>query len=371
MTNSTEKVEIVFHRDTTGSMYPCTTEVRKKIEWGLTKLFKEMPDIRIGLGANGDYCDDGDTYVTQYIGLSRNIHDICEFIRVTKNTGGGDLPECYELVLREARGFDWSHNAKKIFVLFADDVPHSPHDPQNVRYNGKGLDWRKEADALAKMGVVVYAVQCLSKGSHATSFYRELAERTGGYHFTLDQFSEVTDLIMAICYKQGDPAKFQEWESEVARSGRMTRSVDTNFAILAGRSISLGFVRKPKSLDAVPPGRFQILDVEGDILDDENKVRISDFVEYNGLIFQKGKGFYEFTKSEIIQEYKEVVLRDKVTGDMFSGEKARQMIGLGAGERARVKPTHLDIFDVFVQSTSYTRKLIGGTRFLYEVDLSR
>ena len=89
------------------------------------------------------------------------------------------------------------------------------------------------------------------------------------------------------------------------------------------------------------------------------------------MIFQKGKGFYEFTKSELIQEYKEVVLRDKATGDMFSGEKARQMIGLGMGERARVKPAYLDQFDVFVQSTSYNRKLIGGTRFLYEVDLSR
>ncbi len=360
MTNISEKVEIVFHEDTTGSMRPCIAEVRKKIEGGFTKLFKEMPDLRIGLGANGDYCDRGDTYVTKYKGLSRNIHELCKFIREVENTGGGDLPECYELVLREAQNFDWSLNAKKIFVLFADDVPHPAHDPQNVRYNGKGLDWRKEADALAKMGVVVYAVQCLSKGSHATSFYRELAERTGGYHFTLDQFSEVTDLIMAICYKQGDPARFQEWENEIIKSGRMTRSVDANFAKLSGRSER----SLPKSLDAVPLGRFQILDVEND-------VSIREFVESNDLIFQKGKGFYEFTKSELIQESKEVVLREKLTGDMFSGEKARRMIGLSVGERAKVKPVYFDEFDVFVQSTSYNRKLIGGTRFLYEVDLSR
>ena len=364
MTNNSEKVEIVLHKDTTGSMRPCIAEVRKKIESGFTKLFKEMPDLRIGLGANGDYCDRGDTYVTKYKGLSRNIHELCKFIREVENTGGGDLPECYELVLREAQNFDWSINAKKIFVLFADDVPHPVHDPQNVRYNGEGLDWRKEADALAKMGVAVYAVQCLSKGSHATSFYRELTERTGGYHFTLDQFSEVMDLIMAICYKQGNPAKFQEWEAEITRTGRMTRSVDENFAILSDRSVSTRFARTSRSLDAVPHGRFQILDVENDS-------SIRDFVESNDLIFQKGKGFYEFTKSELIQEYKEVVLRDKATGDMFSGEKARQMIGLGMGERARVKPAYLDQFDVFVQSTSYNRKLIGGTRFLYEVDLSR
>ena len=74
MTNNSEKVEIVLHKDTTGSMRPCIAEVRKKIESGFTKLFKEMPDLRIGLGANGDYCDRGDTYVTKYKILSPNIH---------------------------------------------------------------------------------------------------------------------------------------------------------------------------------------------------------------------------------------------------------------------------------------------------------
>lgn len=363
MKNGNEGVDVVLHTDTTGSMYPCLLEVRRKIEASLTTLFKEVPNLRVGIGANGDYCDRGSTYVTTWHDLTTNIHALCQFIRVVKNTDGGDLPECYELVLREAKNYDWRRNSKKIFVLTADDVPHPPNDRQNIIFNFRGLDWRYEAQKLSEMGIAVYTVQCLNKGRHADAFYQELAEITGGYHFTLDQFSEMTDLIMAITYRQGNATRFEEFEKEVTRAGRMTRAMDSNFARLSGRPISTSF-RTPRSLDAVPPGRFQILHVDRDS-------SIRDFVEDNGLIFKPGQGFYEFTKTELIQEKKEVVLQDKLTGDMFSGNRARQMIGLRLGERARVKPTYFDRYNVFVQSTSYNRKLIGGTRFLYEVDLSR
>ena len=53
---------------------------------------------------------------------------------------------------------------------------------------------------------------------------------------------------------------------------------------------------------------------------------------------------------------------------MFSGDAARSLIGLGVGETAKLRPVALDKFRVFVQSTSYNRKLVGGTGFLYEVD---
>jgi hypothetical protein len=91
-------------------------------------------------------------------------------------------------------------------------------------------------------------------------------------------------------------------------------------------------------------------------------------VTENGLRFKKGRGFYEFTKTETIQGGKEVVLMEKKTGDMFSGKKAREMLGLPDGETARVRPTSFDTYAVFVQSTSINRRLVGGTRFLYEVE---
>lgn len=114
-------------------------------------------------------------------------------------------------------------------------------------------------------------------------------------------------------------------------------------------------------LRAVPPGRFQILDVDRDC-------SIKEFVQEQGAAFKKGRGFYEFTKTETIQGYKEIILMDKKSGDMFEGKAARDMLGLPEDCTARIKPASLDKYAVFVQSTSVNRKLIGKTKFLYEVE---
>ena len=98
---------------------------------------------------------------------------------------------------------------------------------------------------------------------------------------------------------------------------------------------------------------------------------IREFVENNGLTFKKGRGFYQLTKTETIQEYKEIVLRDNHTSDLYSGEKARELLSLPRSGSVRTRPVVPRGYTVFVQSTSYNRKLIGGTEFLYEVDLSR
>ncbi|KAH7703066.1 von Willebrand factor type A [Aphelenchoides avenae] len=115
----------------------------------------------------------------------------------------------------------------------------------------------------------------------------------------------------------------------------------------------------PGDMNAVNPGRFQVLDVDHD-------VSIKNFVEAQGVVFKKGRGFYEFTKTEMVQSYKEIILMDKNTGDMFEGAYARTLLGLPTNANAKISPENLD-YVVFIQSTSYNRKLVGGTRFLYEI----
>jgi hypothetical protein len=88
----------------------------------------------------------------------------------------------------------------------------------------------------------------------------------------------------------------------------------------------------------------------------------------NGLIFKVGRGFYEFTKTETIQAKKEIILMDRVTGDLFEGSAAREILGLPMDVAIRIKPSNLEKYVVFVQSTSANRKLIGNTQFLYEVE---
>merc|ERR1712008_586601 len=96
---------------------------------------------------------------------------------------------------------------------------------------------------------------------------------------------------------------------------------------------------------------------------------IKEFVLNNSLLFKAGRGFYEFTKPEIISHKKEVVLIEKETGDIFTGGEACDLIG--AGGAGRIKPAALEKWRVFVQSTSYNRALVPDTGFLYEVDTDR
>jgi hypothetical protein len=345
-------VEVVFSFDTTGSMYPCLTQVRRHVKATVTRLSEEIPGIRIGIIAHGDYCDKGSTYVTRHLDLTDDVAAICKFVEAVKPTGGGDAPECYELVLREAQGLSWTAGTHKALVLIGDDVPHPPaHTPDKI-------NWRDEVDKLTAAGIPVYGVQALNR-KHATAFYQELARKSGGFHLTLDQFAYVTDMVLAVCYKQASDEQLQHYEQEVVTQGRMNRGLNKIFSTMLGRAVPAEVAEA--DLHAVPPGRFQVLEVDKDC-------PIKQFVQDNGLAFKTGRGFYEFTKTETVQGYKEIILMDRATGDFFAGEKARELLGLPSGETARIRPAALAKYAVFVQSTSANRKLMKGTKFLYEVE---
>ncbi len=351
-------VDVVVSFDTTGSMYPCLTQVRRRVNEMVDRLFREIPNLRVGIIAHGDYCDAGSTYVTKRLELTNDRNKLYRFVTDVSATGGGDAEECYELVLHEARSFKWN-SGKKVLVVIGDEIPHLPSYP----WNTDKLDWRNEVNLLAKMGVSVYGVQALNR-SHATPFYEAIARRTGGFHLTLDQFSNVVELVMAVCYRQVSQGLLSQLETNIEHSGRMNRNMDEVFAILSGRRTPSARFKKTRDLEAVPTGRFQVMFVEGD-------QKIRDFVAANGLIFEKGRGFYELMKTETIQDYKEIILRDNSTSDLYSGEKARELLGLPRTGNIRTRPVVPLGYTAFVQSTSVNRKLKNGTEFLYEVDMSR
>lgn len=359
------EIEVVVSFDTTGSMYPCLSQVRREVSSFFKELFVSIPKIKFGVIAHGDYCDAGSTYVTKKHELSSNAPALIDFVNRCGNTCGGDAAECYELVLHEARSFNWTAGKNKVLILIGDDVPHSPHEPQNTKH----LDWRNELKCLLEMGVKVYSVQALNR-HHATPFYKEMARITGGFHLELNQFSEISDLIHAVCYQQAGTEQLQGFEKRLASKNRLSRSMRTNLGRLYGKSDAETLAEITREygatdLQVVSPGRFQVLDVDEDC-------QIDQFVKSEGLTFQKGKGFYEFTKAVDIQSYKEVVLMDRRTGDMFTGNKAREIMGIPIGVNARCRPeTYSDKYVAFIQSTSMNRKLLAGTKFLYEVDASR
>jgi hypothetical protein len=182
---------------------------------------------------------------------------------------------------------------------------------------------------------------------------------------------------MSIAAKQDGDDTLETFAQSVKSAGRMTKNLDQTIGTLLNKKTSYFSPEffAPKSsvrthaglagsfeLIPVPSGRFQAMYV------DENTV-ICDFVAAQGITFQKGRGFYQLNKSEKVQGYKEIILRDKRSGELFNGPQVRHTLGLVEGVEGRLSSHNLlDRYDVFIQSTSYNRKLQGNTMFLYEVE---
>jgi len=147
---------------------------------------------------------------------------------------------------------------------------------------------------------------------------------------------------------------FEESEDLISRTRRTLPRTD--YLTVTSRTFS-GATERPDGLVSVEGDRFKILEVP-------RKCTIKEFVLSNGLAFKVGRGFYEFSKPEIISHRKEVVLIEKSSGKMFTGHDACRMIGAGSG--IRIPPTTFNTWRVFVQSTSYGRNLVANTGFLYE-----
>lgn len=348
--------DVLISYDTTGSMSPAISETRRRITEALDTLFGNIPDLRIGIISHGDYCD-GDKMIS-YIDFTSDKAALKAFVRTAPNTSGGDSDEFYEYILSMAQTFNWAAD-NRVFMLIADANPH----PVGYHYGGKTyyLDWRVEAQKLAALGVSIYPIQALGSG-RSESFYKQLATYSNGRKLNLAQFSDAVETIISVCYHK--VGRLEEYKNELQSSFRMNRNLAKLFADLDVAVDDARYTRSDASgLIPVTAARFQILHV------DEN-CDIKSFVEAAGIAFRKGRGFYQFTKSEMVQEHKEVVLRNKVTGDMFTGAEARNFIGLPFGMRGTIRPKLFEDYEVYIQSTSSNRKLIGHTKFLYENDIA-
>jgi len=215
----------VFSFDTTGSMMACLEEVRKKVKETTQRLIKDIPKIRIGIIANGDYCDYAN-YVVETLDLTDDAKAICKWIDNVKPSGGGDAPEAYEYALKKARNFSWTEGYSKALVIIGDDVPHPPS------YTTQKINWFDEVDALAEMGVKVYGVRALNN-TYAIPFYETISERSGAISISFKNFHLIVDMFLAICYREASKEKLQKFEEEVKQDGKMNPEMNQIFETLA------------------------------------------------------------------------------------------------------------------------------------------
>jgi hypothetical protein len=381
------ETDLVISFDTTGSMFPCLSEVKRHIATMVPKLFRDMPGLRLGIIAHGDYCD-GDK-VIQTLDFTNDQNALISFVQNAPSTGGGDYPECYELVLRTVKTFTWRAEAKmKSLVMIGDAPPHETNE------NPQKINWREEAESLANRNIQVFSVQCLNRGNReAYAFYSQVARMTNGYHMFLDQFSYITDMLQAICFKQHDQQQLLRFEEDIQRaSGGMNDTLRRMFDTMLGKKsrdeveaemnpdrfheryrpvhaprarasteAAAPSLEKEGELRPCHPSKFQVFNV-----DEDTNIKV--FCEKMGIVYSRGCGYYEFLKIEVVQPSKLIVLMEKSTGTLYEGDVAREIAGIKKNdERNKIKPTNLEKYRIFIQSTSNARKLIRGQGFLYEV----
>lgn len=103
-----------------------------------------------------------------------------------------------------------------------------------------------------------------------------------------------------------------------------------------------------------------------DVKPKHDGMQIRDFLLQVNGDFKTGAAFYQLTKTEKeVQDYKQIAIRDKKTGNVYSGTAARNLLGLPHNGTVKIVPGNHGSYDIFIQSTSVNRKLSAGTSVMY------
>jgi hypothetical protein len=84
-----------------------------------------------------------------------------------------------------------------------------------------------------------------------------------------------------------------------------------------------------------------------------------------------GAGYYQLTKPEKVQPDKKVVIMKKGESNLYGGDDARELVGIPLNVEVRVNPKNLADYLVFIQSKAPNRKLVRGTRVLWDYNLKQ
>lgn len=196
-------LDMVIAFDTTGSMNAYIKAVKLQVKELIPKLFKQNPDLRIGIVAFGDYCDmpskDRFGKAYQVCELTDNENRLIEFITKAQSTSGGDSDEFYELVIKKiVEETNWREGSTKAVLLIANAEPHRVGYSYNDRVVNNQIDWREEAKKAAEKGIK-FDTLTINK----TGWYKELSSTTNGVSAPFSTSSKTSQLVEAAALARG------------------------------------------------------------------------------------------------------------------------------------------------------------------------
>ena len=237
------KADVVFAIDLTGSMSGEIAEVKANATNIMNSLAAQIADVQFGLISFMDYNGTYNTsappgsvppwYNATYGSAAAGDYPYKLDQDITSNTtlvnqtigglilgSGGDGPQDYTRIIHESyndTNLTWRTDAKKILILFGDNVPHDTdfdYDNNGTPNNTGGdpgrdtilgtaddLDFEDEVANASAAGVHIMAVY---SGSTLTRYppWEYMANKTGGEYFKLEEAEQIPEAIQDLIKKQ-------------------------------------------------------------------------------------------------------------------------------------------------------------------------
>lgn len=176
--------------------------------------------------------------------------------------------------------------------------------------------------------------------------------------------------LMGLGIPAGNIMEWEQTESSLSNSTQATVSGVSSYftARSAGKTKVDTFYA---DLTNIKPVDIKTLaDITGSVKrvmvpDSETGTAIKDFCIKSLGSYDTGKAYYQLSKPETVQEQKKVVILDKTTGKYYTGHSAKSLLGLPSYGSIKLHPGANGNYELYVQSTSVNRKLMGGTFVLY------
>lgn len=176
------KVEIAFVVDATGSMQDEIDYLKEELEDILLKVTKKDPSLDMYTGAVF-YRDKGDDYVTVQSDMKKGVADAINFIKKQNAGGGGDYPEALNNGLSDAiNKLKWSRDARTRIIFLLMDAP--PHDEAKEEM-GQLI---RQAAAL---GIRIVPLACSGTDKATEFIMRSIALATNGTYLFLTDDSGI------------------------------------------------------------------------------------------------------------------------------------------------------------------------------------
>lgn len=161
---------------------------------------------------------------------------------------------------------------------------------------------------------------------------------------------------------------WEQTESGVEKMSKViTNSVSSYYSVRSSGAVSSPNLFTPdtsftttdvkKTLEPLKPDEYMLLSVH-------KKQRIDEFVKsWNKGTYVIGSAYFMLSKPEMVQVYKQILLKEKSSGKIYGGPDVRKMLGLPDYD-VKINPATHPRFDIFVQSTSTNRNLVPGTQLI-------